>query len=140
MRVCFDYFEFLNVAGVILDRDRVQELGFENNDSCASFYEHNVQKIIDFCKTNPQYHIVTSAGPDILYNRYDSRGDMFQLADGDPDPNYMLDSSRQREQLAKASAELAYKLLAALNSGKRSEDTKTSIATDEVNFNSDRKK
>lgn len=91
MHVTHDYLEFKEKTGIIFDRRRLRKLGLYTDDSIASFYNEEVYELFDFCATNPEYHIVTILAPSIYVNRYDRRSDMFQLADGDKDPNYMLD-------------------------------------------------
>lgn len=95
MRVTYDCDEFDRQTGMICDPEKVRSLGLYTKDVIASFYKSDVQDLLDFCAENPKYHIVTILTPSIYVNRYDDRASMFHLANGDQDPNYMLNLTGQ---------------------------------------------
>lgn len=90
MKVTHDHHEFYRTTGMIIMLPRVKQLGLITDDVGATFWPNEMDDVLDFCAKNPQFHIVTYLGEGIFVNRYDERGLMFQLAEGDADPEYML--------------------------------------------------
>lgn len=97
MRVTCDCDEFEKQTGMIFEPEKVVNIGLYTKDLTATFYKSEVRDLLDFCAENPKYHIVTILTPSIYVNRYDERARVFYLADGDQDPDYMLNLTGQWE-------------------------------------------
>jgi hypothetical protein len=91
MKVTTDFSEFFDTVGLIIDQRRLRALGLQIENVTGTISPHEIEDVLDFCAQNPQYHVVSMIGEGIFLNRYDPRGDRFQLCDGDNDPNYMAD-------------------------------------------------
>ena len=65
---------------------QVWDLGFEDNDLNAFFGKKSISMLTEFCKVNPEFHIVTKHEGKV-YNRLVPEYDQFYFADGDPDPS-----------------------------------------------------
>lgn len=93
MRVTQNAYEFYEETGMITDPDRVSELGLFTDDICAAFEPEAVDALLKFCSENPNFHIVTALEDATLYvNRFEENGCLYKLAEGNADPNYMLDA------------------------------------------------
>ena len=70
-------------------------LGLSGHDFCGAFWRCFLPQLIQFCKENPEYHIVTSDGPGRLLNRLVEEKSFYMIGVGDKDPalvlNYLLD-------------------------------------------------
>lgn len=93
MRVTRDYQEFMNKTGMVMGFIRVRRLGFNADTIAGSFRPDSMEEVLDFCAQSSQFHIVSYLGEGVFINRYDEKGGLFFLANGDRDPNFMLDSS-----------------------------------------------
>lgn len=92
MKVTTDYREFFDRTGIILFPVRLRELGILTNDVSGTFFSEDVDELLDFCSSNPRFHVVTYLGEGFYLNRYDVRGFLFKLAEGESDPSYVLDA------------------------------------------------
>lgn len=92
MRITYDFQEFFRTTGLVIDLVRVRRLGLETKDVFASFRSEEMDDVLDFCASHPEFHVVSYLGEGIYINRYDARGFIFQLAEGDADPTYVLRS------------------------------------------------
>lgn len=92
MKVTRDIHEFYRTTGIIVLRPRLRELGFLTNDVTGTFRPCEMDDIRDFCAQNPAFHVVTYLGLGLYINRYEIRGNQFKLAEGNANPNYMLDA------------------------------------------------
>lgn len=91
MRITTSYSEFVRDVKIIFDPMRLKSLGLELGEAMGSFWPSEMEDVLDFCAQNPEFHIVSSMGEGIFINRYDTRGKLFNLAEGDSDPDYMAD-------------------------------------------------
>ena len=87
--------EFNRRVGLITNFYDIEWLGLSGHDFCGSFRCCFLPQLIQFCKDNPEYHILTSDGPGRLINRLVYGKDFYKIGDGDTDPalvlNYLLD-------------------------------------------------
>lgn len=90
MRLTYDHHEFYRTAGIILEPWRLLELGLDNHDVAAAIWPDEVEEALAVCAENPKFHIISCLRNGIYLNRYDERGFIFHLGDGDNDPHYML--------------------------------------------------
>lgn len=93
MRIAKDHHEFFLNTQMIRCQDRLRDLGIEVSDILGSIWPSEIDRVIAFCERNPAFHIVSYFGNSTYINRYDEGGGLFFLAEGDNDPNYMLDTS-----------------------------------------------
>ena len=70
-------------------------LGLSGHDFSGLFRSCFIPQLIQFCKENPEYHILTSGGPGRLLNHLVEGKSFYMIGDGDKDPalvlNYLLD-------------------------------------------------
>lgn len=82
--------EFHVKTGIIACCDRLAELGIEPPDVVGSFRSDRIEELLEFCKSNHDFHIVTHIDPSRSVNKF-VRGDfIFNLADGDDDSSLEL--------------------------------------------------
>lgn len=92
MRITTDYHEFFRTTKTIFNWYRLRELGLILESPVGNLWPSQVQEALDLCAYNPALHVVSHMGNGIFINRYDKRGKLFSLAEGDSDPHYILDT------------------------------------------------
>ena len=75
--------EFDRRVGLMRIED-YHQIGIEP-DLTSMYQEWEMERVHEFVKTHPGYHIV-SVFPGLMLNRFVSHTDRWMLADGDPDP------------------------------------------------------
>lgn len=87
--------DFNRRVGLIKNYYDLEWLGLSGHDFCGAFRRCFLPQLIQFCKENPEYHIVTSDGPGRLINRLVEEKSFYLIGVGDKDPalvlNYLLD-------------------------------------------------
>ena len=87
--------DFNRRVGLITNYYDLEWLGLTGHDFCGTFECRFLPQLIQFCKDNPEYHILTSSGPGRLINCLVEGNDFYKVGDGDKDPalvlNYLLD-------------------------------------------------
>ena len=81
---------FFQRTGIIVNGDELEWLGLNSYSFTATFLESVVHMIVDFCKNNPEYHIITVTSPGHMENRYVPGKRVYYLAKGDKNPNLAL--------------------------------------------------
>lgn len=93
MRLTTDLHEFAHNTQMIRCHVRLKEVGVETRDILGAIWPDEVARVRAFCARHPDFHIVSYLGEATYLNRYDERGALFFLAEGDSDPTYMLDAN-----------------------------------------------
>jgi len=87
MELTFDVHAFYRRTGTILNSLELEWLGLKFDDLSAIFRGYEVNLILDFCKDNDEYHIITMTEPGRLENRYVPGKRVYYLAKGDKNQN-----------------------------------------------------
>ena len=81
---------FFRRTGIIVNDDELEWLGLNLSCFTPIFGESEEHVIVDFCRNNPEYHIITMTYPGHMENRYVSSKRAYFLAKGDKNPNLAL--------------------------------------------------
>ena len=87
MELTHDIHAFYRRTGTILNHEELEWLGLKFDDSSAIFGDSTVHIILDFCRRNADYHIITMTEPGRLENRHVPDQRVYYLANGDKNPN-----------------------------------------------------
>ena len=91
----FSMDEFERRVGLISDYEELSWLGFNIDNFCGIFHPWRLAELLDFCRLNCDYHVVTGIGPGRYINRCVPDGGSYFLARGTKNPglmvNYLLD-------------------------------------------------
>ena len=82
---------FYRRIGLLCTYQQLQPLGFNHNEIIAVFDESQTGILLDFCSENPDCHIVTYTQPGRMENRFVPNKNLYMLANGDQNPNLVLD-------------------------------------------------
>jgi hypothetical protein len=93
---------FYERTGLISRFEELLSMGFARDDYSGFFWGGQVDVLLDFCKKNPCYHVITISASGRYENSYIPGKKLYYLADGDQTPNLILDLF-----LHKSSAEFA---------------------------------
>jgi len=88
-----DCIEFYERAGIIADDRELVWLGFELDIFLFAFRPEHVPQLLDFCREHPEYHIASFVGPERLANKFVPDRNLYMLANGDRNPNLVLDTA-----------------------------------------------
>ncbi|MBF0441546.1 MAG: hypothetical protein HQK54_06550 [Oligoflexales bacterium] len=92
-----DYNLFIERTGLLLSQRQVTALGIRTDNIGATFWESSTGMLLDFCKENPMYHVVTIIRPGRIENRYIPRKNIYMLASGDKNPKLVLDMCLKKD-------------------------------------------
>lgn len=100
MRILTSYFEFAAEVKMILDSFRLHDMGLICSTSLAGFFiPLEVDDLIAFCQDNPSFHIVSGCTNGLVWNRYHPDGNVYNLAEGNPDPKMVLDLRIEEDEI-----------------------------------------
>jgi len=85
-----DINEFYNRTGLIASYLRLIALGFNVEHYGATFRPDRLPDLIEFCESNPEYHILTCMAPGRTVNRYVEGKNLYRLGNGDKNPYLVL--------------------------------------------------
>ena len=85
-----DFSTFFDRVGMLRYYKELESLGFFLDNFTGIFHEKQVNQILGFCEKNGAYHIVTQTRPGRYENRYVPGCRTYFLADGDKNPNLVL--------------------------------------------------
>ena len=88
--VIADINEFYTRVHTISNDEELRFLGFNVDSVVGTFHEEDLADLKQFCKDNPEFHIVTQTHPGRHVNRLIEKSDHYTLADGDANPNLIL--------------------------------------------------
>ena len=78
---------FCERTGMLRDWSELRRLGFESDSLTCSFWPSHANRLLEFVRANPAFHIVTFTSPGRYVNQYvEGPKALYHLADGDPDP------------------------------------------------------
>ena len=87
--------DFNRQVGLINNYYDLEWLGLTGQDFSGAFGSWHLPQLIDFCRENPEYHIVSSDGPGRFVNCLLPDKVQYMIANKDNDPalvlNYLLD-------------------------------------------------
>ena len=87
-----DYKAFMERIGILRDHGELNPIGFYPDNFTGIFWEKHLDRLINFCEKNIAYHIVTQTHPGRYENRFVPGCRTYFLADGDKNPNLVLNS------------------------------------------------
>ena len=103
--------DFTARVGLINSYIELEWLGFKLNNYCASFKPANLSALLEFCRINSEYHVVTYVSPGRYVNKYVSGARTYCLANGDKNPalvlNHLIDPQRHLKEEDVISSALA---------------------------------
>jgi len=85
-----DYSAFFDRVGMLRYYKDLEPLGFYLDNFTGIFYEKQAKQLLNFCERNNAYHIVTQTHPGRYENRCVPGCRTYFLADGDKNPNLVL--------------------------------------------------
>ena len=90
IEVTDDYNAYYLRTGAILYYKKLEWLGFKLDNFSGLFHDQYVAELLTFCKEHPSYHIVTMTMSGYYENRYVPDKRVYHLAEGDKNPNLVL--------------------------------------------------
>lgn len=100
MRIVTTYFEFAAEVKMIHDWWRLRDFGVPpRTSSNGAFVRLETDALREFCEHNSQYHIVSFCPDGFGWNRFHPKANAYWLAEGDSDPNLLLDWRFESEQI-----------------------------------------
>ena len=91
LEVTNDIGPFYRRIGLLCTYPQLEWLGFYLDNSEGMFTLSQSRMLLEFCRDNPEYHVVTCTHPGRLENRYVPGKNVYLLAEGDKNPNLVLD-------------------------------------------------
>ncbi len=88
-----DGHQFFTRICMLRSESAFEELGIEPCAAFGMFGSDRVPELLAFCKSRPEFHIVTQLNANVIVNRFSPAGRTFSLASGDPDPRLICDST-----------------------------------------------
>ena len=90
MTLLVDIDEFNDRVGLVWDYYELEWLGFKPFDYCGHFDPDILPQLLDFCRLNPEYHIVSGFRGGRKINKLVPDARCYWLANGDRDPSLLL--------------------------------------------------
>ncbi|MCX6107586.1 MAG: hypothetical protein NTY08_17315 [Proteobacteria bacterium] len=88
-----DLHTFFKRVGKVWVYDELKFLDLEPEMMTGEFRCYSVQSLIDFCASNPEYHIISRKDCKV-YNKFMPEARAYYLADGDAEPELFVDFMR----------------------------------------------
>lgn len=100
MRIVTSYIEFFREVKIVQNWWRLRDMGLVCRTSLlGTFIPSETDGLKSFCEYNSKFHIVSFGTNFFAWNRYHPDGDSFYLAEGNSDPNLLLDWRVESEDL-----------------------------------------
>ena len=90
IELMIDIHQYFRRVGMISDFRELAWLGFDMGIYLSIFSQHLTAQLLTFCRENPEYHVVTSVDPGRWVNKYVPDCRCYKLANGDKNPNLVL--------------------------------------------------
>ena len=90
IEVTDDYQSFLKRTGTLTYYKDLEDMGFQMFNVCGFFMVTQTSELLQFCEDNPNYHILTMTRPGYYENRYVPDQMVYHLANGEKNPNLVL--------------------------------------------------
>ena len=84
-----DWNEFRKRTGMMLNPSQFAALPFRPDNVCGAFGESQARQLLEFCGEHPEFHIISSTSG-VFENRYVPHQNLYMLAEGDSNPNLVL--------------------------------------------------
>ena len=81
---------FYQRTGIVYDYQEIEWLGFALDNFVGIFTVKELPSLLKFCEENSEYHVVTCTDPGRHINRYVPDHKTYRLANGDKNPNLVL--------------------------------------------------
>ena len=82
--------EFYDRVGLVWNYYELEWLGFKPFDYSGNFDPEELPQLLDFCRLNPEYHIVSGFKGGRMINKLIPEARGYWLANGDRDPSLMF--------------------------------------------------
>ena len=82
--------EFSRRIGLMTYYVDLEKLGLSPRSAIGTFWPRDIPILLEFCRKNPNYHIVTDVKSGGRVNKYVEGNHMYKLAKGDTDPDLQL--------------------------------------------------
>ncbi|MBF0441361.1 MAG: hypothetical protein HQK54_05605 [Oligoflexales bacterium] len=118
LNITDDHSLFVKKTGMLCRPHQLIELGFRMDNISCMFWESEAEALLQFCKENPEYHII-SATNGRFENRYVPSRNVYMLAKSDKDPNFILDMCLKKSPslVAKEGLEEALAIISNIDRG-----------------------
>ena len=90
MTLLVDIDEFYDRVGLVWDYYELEWLGFKPFDYIGNFDSEELPQLLEFCRLNPEYHIVSGFKGGRMINKLVPEARGYWLANGDGDPSLIL--------------------------------------------------
>lgn len=101
MRILTNLGEFDREVGMIWDYYLLVDLGLPCGTSLVGdFYHEALPELLNLCEFQREFHIVTFTGGGLILNFCDHSGVKYKLADGNADPEIILDYRHEIDWVA----------------------------------------
>lgn len=90
MTLLVDTNEFYDRVGLVWNYYELEWLGFKPFDYSGDFETEELPQLLEFCRLNPEYHIVSDRGDSRMLNKFVPNARSYWLASGDRDPSLVL--------------------------------------------------
>lgn len=85
LKVISNHLEFFKKIEPLFYED-LEDLGFFGTSAAGFFDPHRLPELIEFCKSNPRYHIISILEGGVEFNKLIDTNAIFMLGKGDNDP------------------------------------------------------
>ena len=89
--------EFKKITGKVYDPELFKSLGLTPCCVTGSFCQEHRDQLLEFCKKNPEFHIISYVSNG-YFNKYLSYSDDIFLGEGNPDPDLVHLFSIEHQQ------------------------------------------
>ena len=99
MALIKSYHQFVRQTGLFVSDESLEPFGLFSCDRHGGFRRPRILELQSFCKSNPDFHIVSWLNPNVTINRFAPGARLFFLAQGDQDPHLIHDTTAQSQDL-----------------------------------------
>jgi len=85
-----DFVAFDERVGLILNYYSLEFLGLAGQGFSGCFGPNSSADLLEFCRANPEFHVVTCVAPGRYVNKYQDGGHLYFLGQGDRNPTLVL--------------------------------------------------
>ena len=89
LEVTDDWTFFCKKTGILFNQSQFAPTPFRPDNVSGVFGESFKTALLEFCRLNPRYHII-SATDGVFENKYAPNRNLYMLAEGDNNPNLVL--------------------------------------------------
>lgn len=85
MKIIYDYEEFINRTKPVRDHLELEDI--VPDSLIGIFFPKRLPELMQYCKSHPQYHIMSVLPKQVKVNRAVESAGLYLLAEGDSDPD-----------------------------------------------------